>query len=402
MPAYRARFADGSMLDVISDVDAMAAQVQAVCGAREAAGYRRFIEFARRLYDLEMRNFIDRNLDRPTDLLTPALARLVALGGFRRLAPKVSTYVTDERLRRIFTFQAMYAGLSPYDALAIYAVIAYMDCVSGVWFPRGGMHAVPHALASAATKHGIDVRYGTTVTDVEMRGTRAVAVRTSDGDRVPADVVVLNPDLPVAWRNLLHREPPRRPTRPRYAPSCALLLTGGSLKQDGMAHHTIHFGAAWRATFDELIDAKVLPSDPSLLVSAPTVSDPAMAPPGKSSWYVLAPTPNLDAALDWATFGPRYRDELVSRLESLGYTGFGDAIEVESWTTPADWARRGMERGTPFALAHTFGQTGPFRPGNLAFDNVVFVGSGTQPGVGVPMVLISGRLAAERVTGRVR
>jgi phytoene desaturase len=398
-PAYRASFADGSTLDVIADVEAMADQIRAVCGPDDAAGYRRFVSFAERLYALERNEFIDRNLDRPTDLLTPALARLVALGGFRRLAPKVGSFFADDRLRRIFTFQAMYAGRSPYNALAIYAVIAYMDCVSGVWFPRGGMHALPTAMAAAATKHGVDIRYGATVTSVEMRGSRAIAVHTRDGDRIAADAVVLNPDLPVAWRELLPTARPRRPMREEYSPSCALLLAGSTLQTNDRAHHTIHFGRAWRQTFAELIDDKVLPTDPSLLVSAPTVSDPDLAPPGRSSWYVLAPTPNLDGRIDWEQVGPRYRDELVGRLESLGYQGFGAAIEVESWTTPADWAARGMERGTPFALAHSFGQTGPFRPRNLAFDNVVFVGSGTQPGVGVPMVLISGRLAAERITG---
>ncbi|MDQ1246555.1 MAG: phytoene desaturase, partial [Actinomycetota bacterium] len=102
----------------------------------------------------------------------------------------------------------------------------------------------------------------------------------------------------------------------------------------------------------------------------------------------------------WASEGPRYRDQMVATLEQRGYVGFGDGIEVEHLTTPADWAARGMERGAPFAAAHSFGQTGPFRPANLWGQNVVFTGSGTQPGVGVPMVLISGRLAAERITGR--
>jgi phytoene desaturase len=214
-------------------------------------------------------------------------------------------------------------------------------------------------------------------------------------------VVVLNPDLPVAWRELLPAGcAPARLSRLDYSPSCAVLLAGSSLPQDDRAHHTIHFGQAWRSTFRELIHDRTLPSDPSLLVSAPTVSDPTLAPAGKSSWYVLAPTPNLDSSIRWESTASRYRDEIVARLESLGYPGFGDAIEVESFTTPADWAARGMERGAPFSISHRFSQTGPFRPRNLAFDNVVFVGSGTQPGVGVPMVLLSGRLAASRIVGR--
>jgi phytoene desaturase len=399
-PAYRASFADGSQLDVIADVEAMAEQVREVCGPAEAAGYRRFADFARTLYRLETRNFIDRNLDSPLDLLSPSLARLAALGGFRRLAPKVASYFKDERLQRIFTFQSMYAGLSPYDALAIYAVISFMDSINGVWFPAGGVHAVPAAMAAAAEKHGVDVRYGTEVARLEMSGDRAVAVHTRDGERVPADVVVLNPDLPTAWRDLLPTAPPpRRVGRLRYSPSCVLMLAGSTLPTADAAHHTIHFGDAWRSTFRELIDHKTLQTDPSLLVSTPTVSDPSLAPPGRSSRYILVPTPNLEADIDWDVTGPRYRDEIVVRLERLGYTGFGDAVEVEAITTPADWGRRGMASGTPFAAAHSFLQTGPFRPRNLAFDNVVFVGSGTQPGVGVPMVLVSGRLAAERILG---
>jgi phytoene desaturase len=275
-----------------------------------------------------------------------------------------------------------------------------MDCVAGVWFPKGGMHAVPAALAAAAADHGVEFRYDTTVTRVEMSGSRAVAVHTATGERIAADVVVLNPDLPIAWRDLLPSgSAPRRLARMSHSPSCALLLAGSALRPEGQAHHTIHFGVAWRQTFRELIDEQVPATDPSLLVSVPTVSDPGLAPAGRSSWYVLVPTPNLDGAMDWDRAGSDYRDQIVERLEALGYGGFADSIEVEDFTTPADWARRGMAHGTPFSLSHSFGQTGPFRPGNLAFDNVVFVGTGTQPGVGVPMVLLSGRLAAERIVG---
>ena len=260
------------------------------------------------------------------------------------------------------------------------------------------MHALPRAMAAAAEKHGVEFRYSTEVTRVETSGGRATAVITADGERVPADVVVLNPDLPVAMRELLGEEPwsVRRLT---YSPSCFLLLAGSSASYSKTAHHNIHFGRSWDGVFRELIDEKRLMSDPSILVTNPTRSDPSLAPDGKQIYYVLFPTPNLDADIDWRTEGPRYRDEVVRTLEDRGYIGFGDAIEVEHVTTPLDWAARGMERGAPFAAAHSFGQTGPFRPSNLWGENVVFTGSGTQPGVGVPMVLVSGRLAAERITG---
>ncbi|MEI6229339.1 MAG: phytoene desaturase family protein [Actinomycetes bacterium] len=397
-PLYRAFYPDGSQLDVHSNVDAMAEEISTVISPQEAEGYRRYVDFVSKLYKYEMRDFIDTNIDTPLDLLTENLAKLVAIGGFRKLAPKVRQYLNDPRTERLFSFQAMYAGLSPQDALAIYAIIAYMDSVAGVYFPKGGMHALPKAMAAAAEKHGVQIHYSTEVTDVEMNGNRAVAVRTANGERFAADAVVLNPDLPVAYRQLLGREPwnVRRLT---YSPSCFLFLAGSSATYTKTAHHNIHFGRSWDGVFRELIKDKRLMSDPSVLVTNPTYSDPDLAPAGKQIYYVLFPTPNLDADIDWRVTGPRYRDEIVRTLEERGYIGFGDAIEVEHVTTPLDWAASGLERGAPFASAHSFIQTGPFRPANLFGENVVFTGSGTQPGVGVPMVLVSGRLAAERITG---
>ncbi len=397
-PLYRAFYPDGSQLDVHSDVEAMAEEIERVISPAEAAGYRRYVDFVSKLYRYEMTDFIDTNIDSPLDLVTENLAKLVAIGGFRKLTPKVRQYLKDPRTERLFSFQAMYAGLSPQDAMAIYAVIGYMDSVAGVYYAKGGMHALPRAMAAAAEKHGVEFRYSTEVTRVETKGDRAVAVHTADGERITADVVVLNPDLPVAYKELLGREPwsVRRLT---YSPSCFLMLAGSTATYTKTAHHNIHFGRSWNGVFRELIDEKRLMTDPSILVTNPTYSDPSLAPDGKQIYYVLFPTPNLDADIDWRVEGPRYRDEVVRTLEERGYVGFGDSIELEHLTTPLDWSDRGMERGAPFAAAHSFSQTGPFRPSNLWGENVVFTGSGTQPGVGVPMVLVSGRLAAERITG---
>jgi len=397
-PLYRSFYADGSQLDVHADPARMAQEIESVIGANEAAGYLRYVDFVTDLYKYEMRDFIDRNIGSPFDLVTPNLARLVGIGGFRKLSPKVEQYLKDPRTQRIFSFQSMYAGLAPQDALAIYAVIAYMDSVAGVFMPKGGMHAVPRALAGAAAKHGVEFRYSTEVSKIEIQGKRAVAVQTADGDRIACDAVILNPDLPVAYRDLLGFEP-WDVKRLNFSPSCYLLLTGSTQEYSQIAHHNIHFGKSWDGVFKDLIDDKRLMSDPSILVTNPSRTDPGLAPDGKHIYYVLFPTPNLDADIDWTKQSEPYRDEIVKTLEERGYVGFGDSIELEHITNPLDWQERGMERGTPFAAAHSFFQTGPFRPHNVWGDNVVFAGSGTQPGVGVPMVLISGRLAAERITG---
>ena len=401
-PAYRAHFPDGTTLDVIADPPRMAAEITRVCGTREGDRYLGFVDHLQRIWMVTRRDFIERNLDSPRDLLTLNLLRLIAEGGFGRLQAKVDRHLRDPRTRRVFSFQALYAGIAPHDALGLYAVISYLDSVRGVWFPRGGVHAIPRALAGAAGKHGVVIRYDTEVSTVDIAHGRATGVVTTEGERIPADVVVLNPDLPVAYRQLLGHLP-WRVARLRPAPSAVVLHIGSTQRYSKIAHHNLHFGRSWRGTFTEVIRRGRLMSDPSLFVSNPTRADPGLAPPGRESYYVLAPVPNLLTGYrDWrAGLGDRYAQELIETLEARGYVGFGDGIEVLRTYTPADWAELGMAAGTPFAAAHTALQTGPFRPPTLhsGLSNVVFVGSGTQPGVGVPMVLISGKLAAQRITG---
>ncbi|MFE8009615.1 phytoene desaturase family protein [Streptomyces sp. NPDC057418] len=401
-PAYRARFADGTHLDVHTDGDAMEAEVRRFAGPVEAEGYRRLRIWLRRLYRAQMHRFIDTNFDSPLQLLHPDLARLAALGGFGRLDPQIGRFLSDERLRRVFSFQALYAGVAPARALAAYAVIAYMDTVAGVHFPRGGMHALPRAMADAAGDAGGRFRWSAEVTGLERHTGRVRAVHLASGERIACDAVILTPDLPVVHR-LLGRAP-RRPVPLRHSPSAVILHAGTDRTWPELSHHTISFGAAWERTFDELTRTGQLMSDPSLLITRPTTHDPGLAPEGKHLHYVLAPCPNTTTGPSgdaWQDLGPRYRDSLVAELERRGLKGFDASIDRELLVTPMDWSAQGLAAGTPFSVSHTFAQTGPFRPRNLVrgWDNVVLAGCGTTPGVGVPTVLLSGKLAAARVTG---
>ena len=402
-PAYHAQFADGSSLDVHSDADQMANAIKEFADAKQAAGYRKLRDWLTRLYHTEFNGFIAKNFDSPLSLVNPQLARLAAIGGFRKWDTMVNRHISDQRLRRIFTFQSLYAGVAPRQALAVYAVIAYMDTISGVWFPRGGMRALPDALAAAATDAGVRFVYGATVTGLERAGSNVTAVHTDQDQRIACDAVVLTTELPQTY-TLLGREPRRFGTL-RPAPSAVVVHVGcrrATSANHPLAHHNIVFGAEWQQTFTDIIRDGRLMRDPSLLVTRPTASDPSLAPPGHELFYILAPAPNLTrGVVDWSRVGDSYTDQLLEIVGTRLVPGLRDGAEVLHVVNPADWARQGMVAGTPFALAHTFAQTGPFRPANIVrgIDNAVLAGSSTVPGVGVPTALISGRLAADRITG---
>ena len=385
----------------------MAAEVERLAGPEEAARYLAFRAHLGRMFEAEWSQFIDRNFDGPADLARPlALLRLARLGGFRRLHNLVATHLSDWRLRRAHTFQALYTGLSPFDALGIYAVVAHMDTVGGAWFPRqGGMHALALALAGVAEKAGASLRLSTRVERVEGGPGGVTGVVLAGGERLAAGDVVVTSDLPAAYAHLL---PPAardwrvQRRRLHWSPSCYLVHLGLTRQLEGQAHHTVHLGRDWKATFEALTRHGGIQPDPSLLVTYPSPEDPEAAPPGHATLFVLEPTANTRAGLDWAETGPRLRERLYGRLAGLGYGDLRRDSAVELVVDPPAWEAQGLSAGTPFSLDHRFSQTGWLRPQNASagVPGLVFAGMGTVPGVGVPMVLISGRLAAERVLAR--
>jgi len=400
-PMYRAVYADGSTLFVRHGREAMTEEIRQFSGAKDAEAFGRFCVWLERLYHAEMGSFIDANFDSPLDLIKPWRAglELVKLGGFGKLGKKVASFFDDERLQRIFSFQSMYAGLAPYEALSLYAVITYMDSVEGVFVPEGGMHMMASGLADAVSAAGVEFRYSSPVTRILRKpGGAVTGVEIAGSDRIDADAVVCNVDLPVAYRELLPGiDSPRAARNGKYSPSCLLWVAGvRGLPPADAAHHNIHFGADWDGSFKALIDDGVRMPDPSILVTLHSLDDRSLAPEGCSSIYVLEPTPNLSGTIDWSRERDRIVADLRNRTAALGYP---TDVVLEEVYDPQDWQRMGMEQGTPFALAHTFFQTGPFRPNNVnrKVPGLVFTGSSTLPGVGVPMVLVSGKLAAERV-----
>ncbi|GAA5058699.1 phytoene desaturase family protein [Nocardia callitridis] len=411
-PGYHARFADGRSIRVFADPTAMADEVAATCGTDTARRYLRLRTWLARVYQAEFRHFLDADFDSPLDMVRTsdqrrALADLIRLGAFGKLGPRVHRILREPRLARLFTFQALYAGMAPADALAVYGAIPHMDTSLGVYFPEGGMRRIAETMAEAFTSAGGRLELDTEVTGIDYAGRRAHRVRTDGGD-LDCDAVVVTADL-----GEITRFGVRRRRGLRAAPSAFVAHgTIPSALADTWrvrAHHAIEFGQAWDKTFAEIVARPGrgrLMRDPSLLLTRPAVTDPGLAidrADGRHEPFsLLAPCPNLRAApLDWARIGPAYLAELLAVLADRGYHGIAEHFTVDHLDTPRTWRDNGMLDGTPFSAAHLFRQTGPFRPTNFPrhSDNVVIAGCGTTPGVGVPTVVLSGKLAATRVIG---
>jgi phytoene desaturase len=300
----------------------------------------------------------------------------------------------------------MFLGLSPFDALAMYSLITYADLVEGMTFPMGGIYSIIEDMASLAGQMGVTLRMNTPVEEILVAGGRAKGVRLLGGETLGADIVVSNADLVYTYKQLLPAQHRRvysdaRLDRMAYACSGYLLYLGVDRVYPHLRHQALYFSEDYRANLDAIFRTKTLPADPSFHLNNPSLTDPSLAPPGHSVLYLLAPMPNLQGRVDWDAAAPLVREKLLQGLERLVDPEIRRHIVWEREYRPADWERDiNAPYGVAFgSLSHGFFQSSYFRPHNVARDipGLYFVGQGTYPGIGMPMVLLSARLLAERL-----
>lgn len=401
-PIYRATFADGSSIRVRARVEDQEEEIHRLAGAAGVRSWRRFRAWLVELHRVEWPAYVDRNWTSGLDLVTglrPGV-RVAAMGGFRSYHHAVKRFFDDQRLQQLFSFQAGFVGGSPFATRAIYAMVTYCDTVAGVVHPRGGAHGLALQLARAATSAGCEFRLGAGVDAVLRRPDgRVRGVVLDSGEEIAADAVVINVPLAAAYETVLRGlSPPAALRRARYSPSCLVWMAGvrGRAPLDA-AHHNMHFGPRWRSGLRAVRAGRAPRNDTSLFVSIPSLTEPDAATDGIFGFSALQAVPNTAGRLDWTRERAAMRRRLRDAVQRHGYPV--DAVE-EWWSDPLTWLEAGLPHGTPFSVSPQFSQSAALRPRNTdpRVPGLSFAGSGTVPGVGVPMVLISGRLAAERIT----
>jgi phytoene desaturase len=405
-PNYRIYYHDGSFIDLYSNMARVAQEVEKVQAGSSERLFR-FIGDSARKYELGM-EFVGRNYDQLSDLANPrAGLRLLQTKAHENLYKQVAGYFDhNDKLSKAFSFHSMFLGLSPFEALAMYSLITYADLALGMWFPMGGIYSIIEDMLRLAEEMGVDVRTSSPVEEICIENGAVNGVRLAGGEVLPADLVVSNADLPYTYRNLIPppyqgRYSAEKLGKMHYACSGYILYLGVDKTYAHVRHQALFFSEDYHANLDAIFANKRLPEDPSFHMNIPTITDPSLAPPGHSLIYLLAPMPNLEARIDWDTAAPRLRGQLLDRMEQIVDPEIRQHIVWEREYRPGDWlADINAPLGTAFgSLSQGFFQSSYFRPHNKAAGvrGLYFVGQGTYPGIGMPMVMISSRLVTERI-----
>ena len=403
-PQYRIQFGGGGKIDASSRIAHMEQQIGRICQA-DAPGFRRFLDENRTKF-AKMLPCLESSFTGWKDLLTSRILSLLpTIRPGQSIDSDLKRFFQDPRIRLAFCFQSKYLGMSPFRCPSLFSILSFLEYEYGVFHPIGGCAELSRAMASLAQRCGVTIQLNDPVERVLFAGKKAVGVQSKSGT-YHADAVVMNADFARAMQrmvpdNLRRRWTDQKISKKKFSCSTFMMYLGVKGQYES-PHHTIHISRDYERNLDEIENQHVLSKDPSIYVQNACQTDPALAPKGHSTLYVLAPVTHQHENVDWERDRERFRTTVYDQLERAGYEGVRDRVVYERVITPADWDQRyEIYRGATFNLAHSLDQMLHLRPQNRFEDleSTYLVGGGTHPGSGLPVIfqsaMITSRLLME-------
>ncbi|HEX8189985.1 MAG TPA: phytoene desaturase family protein [Pyrinomonadaceae bacterium] len=410
-PSITFRWADGTRFTLSSDLQDFLAECERL-DPGSAPSVFGFMRDAGEKFRVAFDKLVSRNVDNPAKWLGALTPReLLGTGLWRSFDGELRRHFRSRHVREALGSYAMYLGGSPYQLPGMFTILPYGEMAHGLWLPEGGVYGLVEGVEKLALELGVEVRTRCRVSKIIARGGRVRGVRLADGTVERADVVVSNVDVPTTDTELVESDAVfkagAKAAKTRMTPGVVTFYWGVRGEVEGLGHHTIFLPEDYRAAFDDLLERGRVPRALPFYVSVPSATDPGLAPPGCSAVFVLAPTPTLSQmpGADWQAEAVKIKARVAETLARHGVSIDPARVVCEEVYTPSDWQRRfGLYDGSAFGAAHTLSQVGPFRRKNFSEEvaGLFYVGASTTPGTGMPMVVLSGRLVAERITERVR
>lgn len=406
-PFYRCTFHDGRHFDYFGDDERLLDQIRRFSPG-DVDNYQRLVKHAERIFDIGYSKLADQPFQRLSDMLR-IIPDLVRLSAYRSVYDLVASYIKDEQLRQVLTFEPLLVGGNPLRVPGIYLLIHWLERKWGVHFARGGTGAIVQALLRLLDELGVEVRYRSAVEEIIVEAGRATGVYLKDGSRIDADLVVSNADPTMVYATMLgsaklRKNSPKSALRRKQSMSLFVGYFGTNRSFPNTVHHTILMGPRYKGLLNDIFQRRVLADDFSLYLHRPGASDPDMAPAGQDAFYVLAPVPNQLSGIDWESQHERYFDAIVQGLEERELPQLRQSIVTRFSVDPRYFEHElNSHQGAAFGLEPVLSQSAYFRYHNRCpeVSGLYFVGASTHPGAGIPGVLCSAKVL-ERVVEPVK
>jgi phytoene desaturase len=399
---YRFVFEDKTSFDYTGNEQNMEKEIQKF-SKDDIQGYKKLVKFTEKIFDKGFTELSSKPFNNIMFMLKqiPALLRLKSYQSVYKL---VSSYISNEKLKRVFSMHPLLVGGNPFTTTSIYTLILFLEKKWGIHYSMGGTGSVVNALEKLMKEENIEIIKNAEVTEILNTNNQITGVRINHGEEIHGDYIICNSDPPNVYKNMIRSKSKysflfnQKVKRMNYSMGLFVYYFGSKKKFKDVAHHTIYFGKSYKEHLNKIFDKKELSDDISYYLHRPSATDPSMAPEGHDAFYVLVPVPNNLSGIDWSKEGERFKDLVLTKMDQTVLPGIKENVVSDFYLTP-DYFEKELStlHGSGFSIQPKFTQSAYFRFHNKSeiFDNLYFVGAGTHPGAGMPGVLSSAKVLDE-------
>ena len=399
---YRFVFEDKTTFDYSGNETNMEKEIKKF-SKTDVSGYKKLVNFTQKIFDKGFTELSTKPFNDIKFMLKqiPALLKLKSYQSVYRL---VSNYISNEKLKRVFSMHPLLVGGNPFTTTSIYTLILYLEKKWGIHYSMGGTGSVVNALEKLMNEEGIEIIKNAEVTEMLSSENKIEGVQINNKENIYGNYVICNSDPPNVYKNLIKSKKKygflfnQKVKRMNYSMGLFVYYFGSKKKFEEVAHHTIYFGKSYENHLNKIFDKKILSDDISYYLHRPTATDPSMAPKDQDAFYVLVPVPNNLSGINWTKEGERFKELVLTKMDQTVLPGIKENVVSDFYLTP-DYFEKELStlHGSGFSIQPKFTQSAYFRFHNKSeiFDNLYFVGAGTHPGAGMPGVLSSAKVLDE-------
>ena len=399
---YRFVFEDGSSFDYSGDDKSMQNQIKKI-SKNDLSGFIQLTNFTEKIFDKGFKELSSKPFNN-IGFMLKQIPSLLNLKSYQSVYKLVSSYIENEKLRRVFSMHPLLVGGNPFTTTSIYALILFLEKKWGIHYSMGGTGNLVKSLEKLMVEENINILKNSEVTEILIEGNKVKGVEINNSKKIDCDYIVCNSDPPNVYNNLIKSKKNysflfnQKIKRMNYSMGLFVYYFGSKKQYKEVAHHTICFGNSYKEYLNKIFDQKVLSDDISYYLHRPSATDPNMAPEGQDAFYVLVPVPNNLSGINWSNEGEKFKEVVLNKMDKTVLPGIKENVVSDFYLTPDYFANElSTLHGSGFSIQPRFTQSAYFRFHNKSeiFNNLYFVGAGTHPGAGMPGVLSSAKVLDE-------